>query len=290
MSRPKLDCAVKVIVLQLSLALFAFSAWGQGMGKGIMSPPANVRPPGLTNVGIEQHLNGQIPPGLEFRDETGKPVRLGGYFGRKPLILNLVYYKCPMLCGEVMSGLESALGTLKFEVGKEFDVLTISFDSRETPADATVTKAEYMKRYKRRGAKQGWHFLTGPPESIEALTRAVGFQYQFNEKTGQFAHATAILILTPEGKISRYLYGVEFPPTEIRLGLLDASQGKIGDLTDQLLLYCYHYDPAVGKYGAAITHILQLASAGTLLLLGAFILILFRRGPDRGMHGGERLG
>ena len=175
-----------------------------------MSPPANVRPPGLKNVGIEQHLDEQIPPDLNFRDETGKPVRLGDYFGKKPMILNLVYYNCPMLCGEVLSGLESSLRVLKFDVGKEFDVLTVSFDPRETPDMATKKKAEFLKRYGRPGAAEGWHFLTGPQESIDALTKAAGFQYQYDPKTGQFAHATAIMVLTPEGKIAQYYYGVEY--------------------------------------------------------------------------------
>ena len=180
--------------------LMSLPAFGQGMTQGMMSPPANVRPPGLKNVGIEQHLDEQIPPDLTFRDETGKPVRLGDYFGKKPVILNLVYYQCPMLCGEVLSGLESALRVLKFDVGKEFDVLTVSFDPRETPDMATKKKAEFLKRYGRPGAAAGWHFLTGPQESIDALTKAAGFQYQYDPKTGQFAHATAIAILDAGGK------------------------------------------------------------------------------------------
>src|SRR6202171_4363436 len=180
--------------------LVSAPAFGQGMTKGMMSPPANVRPPGLKNVGIEQHLDEQIPPGLNFRDETGKPVRLGDYFGKKPMILNLVYYNCPMLCGEVLSGLESALRVLKFDVGKEFNVLTISFDPRETPDMATKKKAEFLKRYGRAGAAEGWHFLTGSQESIDALTKAAGFQYQYDPKTGLFAHATAMMVLPPGGK------------------------------------------------------------------------------------------
>ena len=228
------------------------SAFGQGMTKGMMSPPASVRPPGLKNVGIVQHLDEQIPPDLSFRDETGKPVRLGDYFGKKPIILNLVYYNCPMLCGEVLSGLESSLRVLKFDVGKEFDVLTVSFDPNETPDMATKKKAEFLKRYARPGAGEGWHFLTGPQESIDALTKASGFQYQYDSKTGQFAHATAIMVLTPEGKIAQYYYGVEFAPKDLRLGLIQASENKIGTLADQVLLYCYHYDPTTGKYGAII--------------------------------------
>jgi protein SCO1 len=269
--------------------LLAISAWAQGMTQGIMSPPANVRPPGLTNVGIEQHLDEQIPRDLTFRDETGKAVRLGDYFGHKPMILNLVYYQCPMLCGEVLSGLESALRVLKFDVGKEFDVITVSFDPRETPEMAAAKKAEYLKRYGRTGATQGWHFLTGPQASIDALTKAAGFQYQYDSKTGQFAHATAIMVLTPEGKIAQYYYGVEYAPKDLRLGLVQASENKIGNLVDQVLLYCYHYDPATGKYGAMVMRIMRLAAAVTLLVLSLFMAILFRRGSGSNRQAAERV-
>jgi protein SCO1/2 len=264
--------------------LMSAAAFGQGMTKGMMSPPANVRPPGLLNVGIEQHLDEQIPPDLSFRDETGKPVRLGDYFGKKPMILNLVYYNCPMLCGEVLSGLESAMRVLKFDVGKEFDVLTVSFDPRETPDMATKKKAEFLKRYGRAGAAEGWHFLTGPQESIDALTKAAGFQYQYDPKTGQFAHATAIMVLTPEGKIAQYYYGVEYAPKDLRLGLIQASQNKIGTLADQVLLYCYHYDPNTGKYGAIISRVLQLSALATVLALGIFMTVLIRFGSGPGGH------
>jgi len=230
----------------------------------------------LKNVGIEQRLNDQIPPSLTFRDETGKAVQLGDYFGKKPMILNLVYYQCPMLCGEVLSGLESALRVLKFDVGKEFDVLTVSFDPKETPEMASAKKAEYLKRYGRPGAAQGWHFLTGPAASIDALTKAAGFQYQYDPRSGQFAHATAIMVLTPEGKIAQYYYGVEFAPKDLRLGLIQASENKIGTVVDQVWLYCYHYDPNTGKYGAIISRILQLAAGATVLILGTFLIVMFR--------------
>ena len=275
----------KQILTALFLAiLMSLPAFGQGMTQGMMSPPANVRPPGLKNVGIEQHLDEQIPPDLTFRDETGKPVRLGDYFGKKPVILNLVYYQCPMLCGEVLSGLESALRVLKFDVGKEFDVLTVSFDPRETPDMATKKKAEFLKRYGRPGAADGWHFLTGPQESIDALTKAAGFQYQYDPKTGQFAHATAIAILTPEGKIAQYYYGVEYAPKDLRLGLIQASENKIGTLADQVLLYCYHYDPTTGKYGAIIARVLQLSGLATVLALGILMTALIRFGSRHGEH------
>jgi protein SCO1/2 len=252
-----------------------------------------VRPPGLKNVGIEQNLNEQIPPSLTFRDETGKAVTLGDYFGKRPMILNLVYYQCPMLCGEVLNGLESALRVLKFDVGKEFDVLTVSFDPKETAQMAAVKKAEYLKRYGRPGASEGWHFLTGPAASIDALTKAAGFQYQYDPKSGQFAHATAIMILTPEGKIAQYYYGVEYPPKDLRLGLIQASENKIGTVVDQVLLYCYHYDPDTGKYGAIISRILQLAAGATVLILGTFLIVMFRMGPtnaanQRQMPVGDR--
>jgi len=264
-------------------------AWGQGMTQGIMSPPASMRPPGLKNVGIEQHLNEQIPPHLPFRDETGNTVQLADYFGKKPMILNLVYYQCPMLCGEVLSGLESALRVLKFDVGKEFDVLTISFDPKETPEMAAAKKAEYLKRYGRAGAAEGWHFLTGPQSSIDALTKAAGFQYQYDPKSGQFAHATAIMVLTPEGKIAQYYDGIEFAPKDLRLGLVQASQNKIGNLVDEVVLYCYHYDPDTGKYGAIVSRILKIAAGATIFILGTFLVVMFRLGSVWDQHRAGRM-
>ncbi len=269
---------VRSVAVSILGAALAATAFGQGMTQGIMSPPANMRPPGLKNVGIEQHLNDQIPPDLAFRDETGKPVRLADYFGKKPLILNLVYYQCPMLCGEVLSGLESALRVLKFDVGKEFDVLTVSFDPRETPEMAAAKKAEFLKRYGRAGAAEGWHFLTGPQNSITALTKAAGFDYEYDSKTGQFAHATAIMVLTPEGRIAQYYYGVEFAPKDLRLGLVQASQNKIGSIVDEVLLYCYHYNPDTGKYGAIISRILKISAGATIFILGSFLIVMFRLG------------
>ncbi len=258
-----------------TVALLATSAWGQ-MNNGVMSPPANTRPPRLQNVGIEQHLDTQVPPDLTFRDETGKAVKLGDYFGRKPLILNLVYYNCTMLCGEALAGLSSAMRLVKFDVGNEFDVITVSFDPRETPELAAAKKKDYVCRYGRPNAAAGWHFLTGQPDSINALTRVVGFQYQYDPKSNQYAHATAIMVLTPRGRISRYFYGVDFPPKDLRMGLVEASQGKIGNAVDAVLLYCYHYNPETGKYGAMVGNILRLAAAATVLIMGIFLFILWR--------------
>jgi protein SCO1 len=264
-------CVFAVLVL-------AVCGWGQAMTQGTITPPPNLRPPGLKHVGIEQNLNEQIPPDLVFRDETGKQVYLRDYFGKRPLILNLVYYRCPMLCGEVLSGLESALRVLKFDVGKDFDVLTVSFDPKDTPKDAVAKKAEFLKRYNRPGAGDGWHFLTGPQASIDALTKAAGFQYEYDPKSDQFAHATAIMVLTPAGKIAQYYYGVEYAPKDLRLGLVQASQGKIGNLVDEVLLYCYHYDPDTGKYGPIISRVLKLAAGATILVLGTFLIVMFRLG------------
>ena len=267
--------------LLLGTLLLSGLSWGQGMTQGVITPPANVRPPGLENVAIEQRLNEQIPANLEFRDETGKAVRLGDYYGNKPMILNLVYYQCPMLCSEVLAGLTGAMRVLKFDVGKDFEVLTVSFDPRDTPEIAAAKKADYLKRYGRANAADGWHFLTGPQASIDALTKAAGFHYQYDPKTGQFAHATAIMVLTPDGRIAQYYYGVEFAPKDLRLGLVQASNNKIGNVVDEVLLYCYHYDPATGKYGAVIARILRLAGLATMLILGSMLVILSRRGPRR---------
>ncbi len=274
-----------MLTVMAALAL-SMSAFGQGMSQGVMSPPATMRPPGLKDVGIQQNLNTQIPADLAFRDENGKTVKLGDYFGKKPIILSLVYYQCTMLCGEVLNGLDTALRVVKFDVGNQFDVLTVSFDPKDTPEVATIKKAEYLKRYKRPGAENGWHFLTGQQPAIDALTKAVGFQYQYDPKTGQFAHSTAIMILTPEGKIAQYYYGVEYAPKDLRLGLIQASNHKIGTVVDEVLLYCYHYDPNTGKYGATIFRILRLSGAATILIMGVFLGFLIRRGspPDGNDH------
>lgn len=270
------------------LSAGAFAQGGDNPGGGLFAPSANVRPPGLKNVDIEQKLNQQVPLDLVFKDENGKEVKLGDYFGKKPVILSLVYFRCPMLCSELLSGLEGSLKALTFDVGKDFDVVTVSFDPKDTPADATQKKADILKRYNRPGAANGWHFLTGSQASITALTQAVGFYYEYDPKTDQFAHSTAIMVLTPTGKLAQYYYGVDFPPRDVRLGLVQASQNKIGTLADQVLLYCYHYDPKAGRYSAVISHILQLAAGVTVLSLGAVLLILFRRGSDAEVRGRDR--
>lgn len=272
-----------------TITLLAACAFGQGMTNGILSPPANVRPPGLKNVGVQQNLNQSLPLDLTFTDDLGRTVRLGDYFGKKPVVLSLVYFNCPMLCGEVLSGLEHSLRMMKFDVGKEFDVITVSFDPKDTPEMAAKKKAGFIKRYKREGAEQGWHFLVGKQDAIDALTKAAGFQYEYDEKTKQFAHATAIMIATPDGKIAQYYYGVEYPPKDLRLGLVEAGKGKIGNVVDQLLLYCYHYDPEQGKYSATILRLLRLAGIATMLSLGTLIFVMIRRGPERVAARAERV-
>jgi protein SCO1/2 len=223
-----------------------------------------------------------------FTDDLGRNVRLGDYFGKKPLILNFVYYGCPMLCGEALNGLESTLRVLKFDLGKEFEVITISFDPKDTPETAAKKKDQFLRRYNRPGAERGWHFLVGQPAAIEAVTKAAGFQYQYDEKTGQFAHSTAILVLTPQGKIAQYYYGIEYPPKDLRLALVEASENRIGNVMDELLLYCYHYDPEKGKYSATVMRVLRLMGVATMLCLGALVFVLIRRNPDN-FHGAAQV-
>jgi len=270
---------VRSIARPVCVLLLASAAFGQGMTKGMMAPPANMRPPGLEQVGITQKLDTQLPLDLTFRDETGRSVQLKQYFGKKPVILNFAYYTCPMLCGELLKGLSTSLKGLKFELGNEFDVVTVSIDPHDTPEAATEKKAEYLQRYGHLERAAGWHFLTGSQESISALTKAAGFGYQYNEQTMQFAHATAIMIVTPQGKLAQYFYGVDFAPKDLRLGIVQASNEKIGNLVDQVLLYCYHYDPATGKYGAIVARVLKISGAATVLALGLMIVVLVKIGP-----------
>jgi protein SCO1/2 len=244
-----------------------------------LGPTGSGMPPALREVKIEQRLNEQIPLDAEFKDETGRKVRLSEYFkGTKPVLLSLVFYKCPMLCNQILNGVLASARSQAFTVGKEYDILTVSFDPRETPALAAEKKASYIERYNRPGAESGWHFLTGDEVNIRRLTDAVGFIYNYDEKTDQFAHASGIMLLTPEGRLARYFYGIEYGARDIRLGLVEASANKIGSLTDQLLLYCYHYDPATGTYGPAVINIMRAGGVATVLGITALILVLRRKG------------
>ncbi len=239
------------------------------------SKPASENP--FANIGLDQRLNEQLPLTLSFRDETGKTVQLGDYFGEKPVILSFAYYDCPMLCTLVINGLIRTLRTLSFSAGTEFNVVTVSFNPKDTPASAALKRQTSLQSYSRKGAETGWHFLTGDEVTIQQLTRAVGFRYAYDEKMQQYAHPSGIMILTPDGKLSRYFYGIEYAPRDVRLGLIEASAGKIGSPVDQVLLLCFHYDPTTGKYGLIITRALQLGGLVTMLALGGFMLISSRR-------------
>jgi protein SCO1/2 len=242
----------------------------------VLAQPEQVQNAILREVGIDQHLNEQIPLDLTFRDEAGQPVQLAQYFGTKPVILALVYYECPMLCTLTLNGLVSALKAVSFDVGNQFQVVTVSFKPSETPQLAASKKQGYLKSYGRTGADAGWHFLTGDEANIKRLTEAVGFRYRWVPEQNQFAHAAGITVLTPTGKIARYFFGVEYAPRDLRLGLVEAAQEHIGSPVDQLLLYCFHYDPATGKYGAVVMNIIRLGGALTVLVLGGSLFLMWR--------------
>jgi len=241
------------------------------------SKPAPL-PAGLQGVSIEQYLNHQVPLNLVFRDEFGRSVPLSTYFsGHKPVVLALVYYTCPMLCNMVLSGMTTSLRAVSLNPGKDFEVVAVSFDPKDTPEIASEKRANYFQRYHRPDTANGWHFLTGDEPSIKALTSAVGFRYKLDPATGQYAHASAIMILTPGGKLSRYFYGVEYAPRDLRLGLVEASQEKIGSPVDQILLFCYHYDPATGKYGAIAMNMVRFGGSLFVLICGTFLFFAWRR-------------
>jgi len=230
----------------------------------------------LKGAGITQNLNAQVPLNLEFRDENAKIVRLGDYFGKRPVVLSLVYYNCPSLCTEVLNGELRALQDVSLDLGADYEAVTVSFDPNDAPGEAKVKKRIYMGLYGRRGSSDGWHFLTGQQEAIDSLTRAVGFRYATDKATAQFAHATVIMVLTPEGRISRYFYGIQYPSRDLRLSLVEASEGKIGSPVDAVLLFCFHYDPLTGKYGLVISNVIKAAGVVTILGLGIFLFLLFR--------------
>jgi protein SCO1/2 len=271
--------AHKIIRAMAVTLMLAVSLCGAATAQYFTPPETKtVAPPGLEGVGIDQRLNEQVPLNLTFKDEQGKTVRLGDYFHEgRPVILNLVYFQCPMLCTEVLNGLTSTLKVMKFVPGKEFEVLTISIDPRETPQLAANKKEMYLKKLGNPEAAKGWHFLTGEQSQIAALADAVGFRYHFDAKLDQFAHAAGIMLLTPAGKVAQYYFGVEYSAKDMRLGIVEASQNKIGSLADYVLLYCYHYDPRTGRYGATITNIVRLGGVTTVLILGSALVMLFRK-------------
>ncbi len=233
-------------------------------------------PAPLKKVGIDQKLNEQVPLDAVFKDEQGREVKLGDFFKGKPVVLSLVYYSCPMLCNQVLSGTLSSIRQVSFNAGEQYELVTVSFDPRETPELAAAKKQTYVKAYNRPSGNAGWHFLTGDEANIKRLTEAVGFRYIWDEQTKQFAHASAIMVLTPEGKLARYFYGIEYKPNDLRLGLVEASRNQIGSAVDALMLYCYHYDPATGKYGAVVMNIVKIAGAITIVLIAGLLLMLIR--------------
>lgn len=274
----------------LAVLMLAFNAFGQQIqhyDSPLYAPktydPAASEPNGLpkvlNDVGIKQNLGAQLPLDTEFKDENGNTVKLGDYFkSGRPVILALVYYECPMLCNEVLNGLTGSLKGISLDAGKDFDVLAISFDARENDkADlAKNKKASYLTRYGRSGAENGWHFLTGTQSSIDAVTKTAGFNYVYDEKTNQFAHVGGVMIVTPDGKMARYYYGIDYEPRQLKLGILDSAQDKISSPADQLLLYCYHYDPATGKYGFAILRTMRVFAVLTILGIVGMMLVFWR--------------
>jgi protein SCO1 len=266
------------VVLAL-LGICATGVWPQAapqLQPGEAIP--NQKPSILDQVGLDQRLNQQVPLDLAFVDENGQAVQLQQYFGSKPVIVMLVYYQCPMLCTQVLNGFTGAMnGIVRFNIGREFNVVTVSIDPRDTAQDAAAAKKKYLQRYRRPEAEQGWHFLTGKKDQIDALAQAVGFRYAWDPEIKQYAHASGIMLLTPQGRVAQYYYGIEYAPRDIQLGLIEASKGKIGNVVDEVLLYCYHYDPRQGRYGAAIFNVLRLSALATVLVLGGFMLIMFRR-------------
>ena len=242
----------------------------------------DTRPAALRDVDYEQKLNQQVPLDLYFRDEAGNKVQLARYFNQKPVILNFVYFKCRDLCPLLLDGIVRSLRAMSFEIGNQFDVLTVSFDPHDSPPLAAAKKADLVAEYSRPGAAGGWHFLTGDEASIEKLTQAVGFRYHYDAHTGEFGHAAGIVVLTPDGRTSRYFYGIDFSPRDLRLALIEAAADKIGSPIDQLLLFCFHYDPAAGKYTLLVNRIIQVAGAATVLALGAFITVMLLRERNAG--------
>jgi protein SCO1/2 len=269
------------MLLVLSCVLFLSgpqSVVAQDVGNYGKAPrvPETGLPEALREVGFDQKLGETLPLDATFRDESGASVTLADYFdGDKPVVLSLVYYECPMLCSMVLNGMVRSLRVLKFDIGDEFDMLTISIDPEETPELARAKQESYTGLYKREGAEAGWHFLTGEQSQIQRVADAIGFRYTYDPQTDEFAHAAGVVVLTPDGVISRYFYGVDFPPRDLRLGLVEATDGGVGNVIDQALLFCYRYDPESGTYSAVVINILKIAAI--LTLVGVALLFYFMR-------------
>jgi protein SCO1 len=289
---------IRTISATLTLLALSVASGAQTIpnsaGKSSSSVPAQ-----LQNVGFEPQLNAQLPLDTNFRDESGRDVKLRDYFHGKPVLLALVYYGCPMLCNQVEQGVVGSLQMLSFNADRDYQVVFVSFDPRETPDMAAQKKAAALSRYHRPETASGWHFLTGKEDAIRALASAANFRYSFDERNNLFAHTSGIMLITPDGRISRYFYGVEYPSRDMRLGLVDASAGKIGTPIDHLLLFCFHYDPETARYSATILKVIRLGGILTIFSIVAGILIFRRRdiraasissrppfqgGPEQGAH------
>ncbi|MGE0393592.1 MAG: SCO family protein [Vicinamibacterales bacterium] len=261
------------------LALPAYAQQQPGLPGSLETPgqASSVVPKQLEGVSFQQRLDTRLPLETAFTDESGRAVTLGDYFGKKPVVLAFVYYQCPMLCLQIFNGTASSLKVLPFEAGRDYDVVFVSFDPRDTPEAARAKKAALLADYHQTDRADGWHFLTGTEENIAALTRAAGFSYRWDEQRQEFAHVSGVLVVTPDGRLSRYFYGIEYSPRELRMALVESAKGTIGSAVDQLLLYCYHYDPASGRYGAVPMNIVRLGGGMTLLILGGFIWVALRK-------------
>lgn len=268
--------SAKAMVMASAMALVSAVVSAQGIAPQA-GVPSNQVPGVLSKVSFEQRLNEQLPLDLMFKDEAGKDVKLGDFFGKKPVILTFVYYECPMLCTQVLTGLASALGVIDESIGKEFDVVTVSFDPKETPVLAAGKKQTYLDRYKRPSAEQGWHFLTGQQSSIDALTKAAGFNYAWDDNTKQFAHASGVVVAAPDGRLTNYFFGIDYSPRDLKFALIESSQGKVGRFAEKVLLYCYHYDPTTGQYGFIAMRAVRVGGAVTLVALVGFVFVSLRR-------------
>jgi protein SCO1/2 len=288
--------------VEVCRAAFAISLWllvacGSALDASAQyaQPPqgglASQRPPdALKNIGIDQRLDNQLPFGATFKDESGNTIKLGDYFGKRPVIVSLVYYKCPMLCNQVLNGLVGGLRGQSLMVGKDFDVVTVSFDPRETPPDAAEKKKVVLNDLRRPDdpiAAAGWHFLTGDKTQIDLVADAVGFRYAFDTSTNQFAHASGVMVATPQGKLSRYFYGIDYAPRDLKFALVESSEGKIGTAVDKIILYCYHYDPTTGKYGFVIMSAMRVGGILTVLGVIALIMVLRRAQPGANVSEGR---
>jgi protein SCO1/2 len=288
--------ALTFTVLVLMLCSFATAQKGEHYNSPLYSPKyydpsvqtSNGLPEPLKKVGIEQRLGESLPLDAVFKDENGREVKLAEYFSKgRPIVLALVYYECPMLCNQVLNGLTGSMKGVSLDAGKDYDVVAISFDARENdkPELAKNKKASYVERYGRPGTDAGFHFLTGSQESIDAVTKAAGFTYEWDEKSNQFAHASGVMIANPDGKLSRYLYGIDYSPKDLKFGIIESADNKIGSATDQLLLYCYHYDPSTGKYGFAVLSAMRVGGIVTLLGMGLMGFVFWRRNKNKAVKG-----